>query len=781
MSSATLASPALRFNEIGLPDIDEVGGKCANLGELIKAGLPFAPGFSTRISTFHEHLAANGLDSWMYDALDNVDRSDTVELGKLAQRIQDAIISLPLPREIEEVYRNAYLEIGDGKEVHVAVRSSANFEDGDGAAAAGMQETETNVCGFERVVAAIKRCWASLYGLRAIEYRIKNKISHRESGIALAIQMMVEAEISGIAFTQEPVGIRGRARIETVFGLGDRAVGGKEKPEFHVLNFANGQVIEHKRPPQSQMLVRNPDYPHNSPDGNLLKDVSDELNATEKYTPQQLNQLWELMRQVERHYGRMMDIEFARGPEGKIYIIQARPAGFIEHNMEGIAAPKTRKPPILSGEIGAPGAVTGPAYYLRGKTPEMIAAFPEGAVLIADETDPDCMAAIKKCIAMLTRNGGVLCHAAITSRENLLPCIVGVDDLLETIKDGDIITIDANFNAIYVGDEPNVLKAEAARQKKLAEKRALLRGIKTKTQVYLILANPNMASRFSDYAVDGVGLIRMEEILADIGEHPESVLESGRREWYVNHVFESLCKFYDAFPGMQLVIRSMDFKQKELSGLKNAAKYEDRFKEANSMIGVRGPSRYQYHPDVYAMEVEAYWRIYQKYGRLTLMTPFVRDIEDIRWVSQFHAHPFRDRPEISLVRGMPGYEHWMMAELPDNAFCIDEYCEWVDGFSIGSNDLAQMTKGADRDNKRLRRYLDETSRSMMIQYEMIIKGARRNGKKVGFCGQAVSNNTWMAPRLIEWGATSLSVTPDQAEALKERVVEYEREKGIIAA
>ena len=476
----------------------------------------------------------------------------------------------------------------------------------------------------------------------------------------------------------------------------------------------------------------------------------------EKLSDAQVLELTRIGKRIERHYGSPQDIEWGWA-EGRFYLLQTRPITTLAQpagDLEDAPAPPAE--PLLSGSAASPGVAAGRVRVVADPAQTNLIA--EGDVLVAEMTTPDFVPAMKRAAAIITEKGGRTCHAAIISRELGVPCIVGAAGARE-LADGLLITVDAASGQVYEGEHPQLIDWWRRQQE-----RSLAEAPETRTKIYVNLADPEIAERVADRAVDGVGLLRAEFIIARIGEHPRSFLDSGRGDEYVARLAEGLATIAGAFHPRPVVYRATDFKTNEYANLKGGAEYEPD--EENPMIGYRGAARYVREPDLFELELRALQRVRERYPGLHLMIPFVRTTDELRQV-------------IELVEGFglrraDGFKIWIMVEVPSNVWLLDEFiAQGVDGVSIGSNDLTQLTLGIDRDSERFADTFDERNPAVLKAIRSVIETAARCGVTVSVCGQGPSEHPDLAERLVEWGITSISVTPDVIERTRQLVADAE--------
>ncbi len=750
------------FSEISRDDIPIAGGKGANLGEMTQLGLPVPPGFVVTADTYWEFITRTGLKDAIFKILRETNVDDTDQLERNAKRIQDLILNTRIPTDIEmhivEAYRKLCNEVGGGKPVYVAVRSSATAEDLPEASFAGQQETYLDVIGEEEVVKNVQRCWASLFTPRAIFYREKQGFPHEKVKLAAVVQKMVESEVSGVMFTASPTGDTSKIIIEAAYGLGEVVVGGKVTPDTYVIDKESLKIISKNIAKQTWKIARAP-----GGKGTARYEIPEELQDKQKLPDDKIIELAKLGLKTERHYGHPQDMEWAY-ENGKLYIVQSRAITTLKlkEKVEKEREEEIKGEVLTRGLPASPGIATGPVKIVLSL--DELDKVQDGDILVTTMTNPDMVPAMKRAAAIVTDEGGMTCHAAIVSRELGIPAVVGTGNITKLVKDGDIITVDATKGIIYKGE----VKIEKEAELDLSELP------KTKTKIYLNLGVPDMAEKYAKLPVDGVGLMREEFIIATyIKKHPLKAIEEGKAEEWVDKLAEGIAKVCKTFYPRPVVLRFSDFKTNEYRDLEGGEKYEPE--ENNPMLGWRGCSRYyspQYEP-AFRLELKAVKKVRDSgLDNLWVMLPFVRKQEEVRKILEIMK-------EEGLERGEK-FKVWIMAEVPSVALLAEEFAELVDGFSIGSNDLTQLVLGVDRDSDMLGRMglFDEKDPAVKRAISMIIHGARKKGKTVSLCGQAPSNYPEFARFLVEQGITSISVNPDAVAKVKKVVAEAEKELGM---
>jgi len=738
------------FDEVGKGDIALVGGKGANLGEMTNAGITVPPGFIVTAEAYFDFLRESKIADGMADLLKPLDVHDSKQLQDTAAKIQQLILDAPMPPELARGIEQAYVKMGKGL---VAVRSSATAEDLPEASFAGQQSTFLNIQGDKEVVNAVQRCWASLFEARAIFYRAEQGFDHFKVGIAVPIQRMVQSESSGVMFTVEPTtSDKGKISIEAIYGLGEMVVSGDVTPDHYVVSKDDMKIVTREVKNQEWKLIRTEKGGEESPNVKVV--LTPEEQAQQKISDEDIIALAEIGKLLEDHYQFPQDVEWAK-EHGEIFIVQTRPVTTLKEMAE--VSHEIDAEVLLSGAPASPGMASGPVKIVPD--PSQIDKVLKGDVLVAEMTTPDFVPAMKRAAAIVTDRGGRIAHAAIVSRELGIPCVVGVGHATTTLKDGQMITVDGSSGKVYEG------KVEIAVE---TETKAKVR-IKTRTKLLVNLAQPELVDRVASRDVDGVGLLRAEFMVAEIGEHPSYMLSQNRGHEFIDKLAAGLFAFAEAFYPRQVVYRTNDFKTNEYRALKGGEKYEEV--EENPMIGYRGASRYTRDIETFKLEIEAIKKVREKYNNLWVMIPFVRTVNGLSGVAKLMESEGLKRSE--------DFKLWMMVEVPSNIFLLEKFLEvGIDGISIGSNDLTQLILGIDRDSAKLANIFDERDEAVLIALERAIKVSKSMGVTSSICGQAPSVYPELTEKLVEWGITSVSVSPDMIDVTREIIAKAEERLGI---
>lgn len=749
------------FKDIDKHDLALVGGKGANLGEMTKAKFPVPGGFAVTVPSYNLFLKENEIEQKIYDILKPVDVDDPTQLQSSSRKIQKIINSSKFPKSVHLEIVKAYKKMsGRFKPALVAVRSSATAEDLPGMSFAGQQETFLNIKGENNLQIAVRECWASLFTPRAIYYRTQNKIPHEGVGICVIVQKMVQSDVSGTMFSVDPVtNFKDRIVIEAVWGLGEMIVQGSVVPDRYVVQKETFSVLSKEVNSQKIQLIKKGEK-------TIETEVPKKLVDKMKLSEEEIVKLAKIADGLQRHYYFPQDIEWAK--EGKnLYIVQTRPVtalGSVESSKGKKKKGDTKQPsaPILTGIPASPGIGSGHVKIL--KSPSEIGRISKGDILVAPMTSPDYVPAMKKAAAIVTDQGGMTSHAAIVSREMGTPAVVGTKIATTTLKEGDIVTVNGETGHIFSGG--NIIISEISKEKE-KERKKYKKNLKTATKVYVNLGEPDLAKKVSKLNVDGVGLLRAEFMIANIGIHPKQAIKLKKQDKFVNHLIKDLTTFCKSFGSRPVIYRATDFKTNEYRSLEGGETWEP--KEPNPMLGYRGAFRYITDPEVFNLELRAIKKVRAKYKNLHLMIPFVRSPEELRRVRRF--------VEVEGFFEDPSFKFWMMVELPVNVILLDKFIEvGIDGVSIGSNDLTMLLQGTDRDNATVATSFNERSPEVIWALKRVIKKCHKAGIVSSICGQAVSSYDEIVEMLVKAGITSVSVNPDAVDRV--RNVIYEIEKNI---
>ena len=749
-------------NELRVTDIPIVGGKGANLGELTMAGFPVPNAFVLTTAAYDYFIEKSKIMNVINDELKAIDRNSDDSLAKASANIRAAFEKFDIPKDLKDDVVKSYAKLfPKGKEGFVAVRSSATAEDLPDASFAGQQETYLNVHGEEDLFDKIIKCWSSLFTARAIAYREKQGFSHDEVKLAVVVQKMVNSDVSGIMFTVNPNSGVKEIVIEAGYGLGEAIVGGEVTPDTYKIDKETMSVKDIRVSTQKWKYTK-------SKDGKTVKvDLPADMIKTQKVDDRRICEIAEIGRQIEIHYGKPMDMEWCV-EDGKVFIVQARPITAVGNSETNETVAVDDSQDIITTGLGAsPGLASGKVViYDESMSLDVVK---DGDVLVTSMTMPDMVPAMSRAAAIVTDEGGMTCHAAIISRELGTPCVVGTGNATSILSDGMMITVDGTTGTVYKGD---LTKGAAAAAAPAAGTVVMSEAVPvTGTGIMVNMSMPNKAEEIAQLPVDGVGLMRSEFLFTNyIGEHPMAVIAEGRADELVDKLADGIAKVCRAFYPRKIVLRTSDFKTNEYRDMKGGADYEPV--EDNPMIGWRGCSRYvsDNYRDAFICELRAIKKVREEMGmkNLQVMLPFVRTVEEAREIVGMME-------DMGLKRNRD-FHLYFMAEIPANIIMADEFSKYCDGFSIGSNDLTQLTMGADRDSDILGRmgYFDERNDAVKRSISHLIKVAHENGKTVGICGQGPSVYPEFTEFLVREGIDYVSLNPDTVVKTKKMIASVEQ-------
>jgi pyruvate,water dikinase len=762
------------FKDISIEDVPVVGGKNASLGEMFRAltpkGISLPNGFGTTADSYYHFLDSAGIRDTIAGHLEGLDINNVEDLQARGKAIRQTILDAELPADFEQEIRDGYQELCDTigfPDLVVAVRSSATAEDLPNASFAGQQETYLNISGVDNVVSHAKRCIASLFTDRAIVYRVENGFDHMKVALSVGVQQMVavRSEAAGVMFTLDmESGFKDVVTINSIYGLGENIVQGKVSPDEFTVFKKNGAILRKKMGAKRLKMIPGPDST------TMDIDVPEEDQHRYSITDEQVKTLAEWGMAIEEHYGKAMDIEWALDEDfGSLYIVQARPEtvqsqkdpnSFEEYRL------CERGDVVLTGTAVGNKIANGRAKIIEDI--KDIHNFEDGDILVTTMTDPDWVPIMKRSGAIITNRGGRTCHAAIVSRELGIPCVVGTDNATELIHAGDEITVscaEGDTGVVYRG----TLKYEI-------ETTNIGDLPRPKTKIMMNLGSPEHALIYAQIPNDGVGLAREEFIIdAHIKIHPLALLKfdeltdegvrhqiheltvgyADKGAYFVDKLAEGIAMIGAGFHPNDVIVRFSDFKSNEYANLIGGQMFEPQ--ENNPMIGWRGASRY-YHEDykaAFALECAAMKRVRDEMGltNVKAMVPFCRNLDEAHKVIEIMK-------ENGLVQGENGFEVYMMVEIPSNVILAEQFADIFDGFSIGSNDLTQLTLGVDRDSHIVASVYDENNEAVKEMVRRTIAVGKEKGIKVGLCGQAPTDSPEFAEFLVKEGIDSMSLAPD---------------------
>lgn len=744
----------LTLEEIKKEDIPSVGGKGASLGEMFAIGLPVPRAFAVTAQAFRRFLGETGIEERLFSGLANLNVEDNAALEEASRRAKELVLSVQIPQHLQKKIREAYA--GLGSQLVVAVRSSATAEDLPDASFAGQQETYLNIQGNGDLLLAIQRCWASLYGARAIYYRAKQGFDDRSVNIAVVVQELVEAEKAGVMFTSHPVTGEPLTIIEGSWGLGEAVVSGSVSPDKYVFDYRSGQVVDRLISAKLEMVV--PD----GRKGTKTVEVPPDREKAPVLSDTEVKQLATYGKIAEEHYGVPQDLEWAiNGKE--FFILQSRPITTIKAPVqEKPAAAATAGRILVEGQGASPGIGSGRVAIVR----EIRDAgnVKEGDILVAKMTNPDMVPAMRRVAAIITDEGGMTCHAAIVSRELGTPAVVGTKKATSVLKQGQVVTVDGEKGLVYEG------KAAAPAQKEKAVAAVAAAPLITATSVKVNVSLPEAAARAAATGADGVGLLRIEHLILGLNRTPMWYIRNRKEEEFINELAGGIRIVLDAFPGKPVWVRTLDAPTDEF---RNMAGGEDEPHEHNPMLGWRGIRRDLQSTDQFRLQVEAFKRLWQAgYANLGIMFPMV-------------SHPEEFIRAKELMRGwgvdVENVTLGIMVEIPASAILIEDFIRAGIRFaSFGTNDLIQYTIAVDRNNENVASMYRPKHPAVLRIIDDTIGICRRHGVECSICGQAGSDPE-MAEWLVEHGISSLSANIDAVQKIRDRVARTEQRMILEAA
>lgn len=767
----------LWFKDLGKEDIPIVGGKCANLGELIgKIGVPVPNGFAVTVDAYKFFLDETKINQKMNSILSGLDVSNIQMLQRTSKKIRKLIESVAMPKAVEDDILAAYKKLckeAGLKSVPVAVRSSATAEDLPGASFAGQQDTFLNI-NRKNLIESVRKCWSSLFTSRAIVYRKEKGFDHENVLISVAVQRLISSHVSGVMFTLEPVsGAKNKIVINASWGLGEAIVSGQVTPDEYIVEKKRLHIEEKHIVKKTKQIVSD------TKGGTKWVPVPKAMQKKPSLSEKEVLKIAQYGIQIENHYGISQDIEWAIDDRGEVYILQARP-----ETVYGKAEKETGKKEektvmakdILVKGIGvSPGVQSGKVRVLLNM--KDIATFQKGEVLVTEMTTPDWLPAMKIASAIVTNLGGKTCHAAIVSREMGVPCIVGTEKATKALKKGDIVTVDGQKGFVYKGE----IKREEP-VKSAASPAVISEQVITATKVYVNLSIPEIAQKIAhETNADGVGLMRAEHLMLSIGKHPRLIIEEGGEQLMIDTFAQGVGQVAEAFFPKPVVYRFLDFKPDEFLELPGGEKYERDHVGPNPMIGYRGEYRYSKEDDIFRIELKAIKKARDEMGltNIWVMVPFVRTVDVFRKTVKIMKEEGLDH------RNDSSFQLWIMVEVPSAVFMIDEFCkEAIDGVSFGTNDLTMLILGTDRNDTSVQELYDERNLGVLRAIAYTMKICRKYGVTTSICGQAPSVYPDYLEFMIRCGCTSISVNPDtvisarKSIAIMEQKIQMENALGI---
>jgi pyruvate,water dikinase len=777
----------LWFESLRKTDIPSVGGKNANLGEMTSAGIPVPPGFAITAFSYKRFIEETGIASKIYEIIKETvtNPNDPKQFEIASKKIRGLVEATPMPKDIENAARSAYAEMCKRigvNDVFVAVRSSATAEDLADASFAGQQETFLNIRGPDEVIEATVKCWSSLFTPRAIFYRTEKGFAHEKVFISVGVQKMVNSRAAGVMFTINPVtGDGNQIVIEGNHGLGEAVVSGAVTPDDFVVDKKALKITDRRLAKKTIQYIRDP---------NTGKTVHVEVPVDKQEQPcisdDEILRLAEMAKRIEQHYGKAQDIEWAIDRDlafpGNLFIVQSRPETVWSQKLAEAPMKAEIEKPAETLKVAVRGIAAGKRGFGVGKAkivtnPEEAAkVMQKGDILVTEMTNPDFVPFMKLAGAIVTDKGGVTCHAAIVSRELGIACVVGTENATKLMVTGTEYTVDSRSGIVYEGAMQALREQLSSAAGTTVTGAAVSSGIfqsvpVTATKIYMNLGVPEKVEEYKDLPFEGIGLMRMEFILASyIGEHPMSFVETGRSQVFVDKLAEGIATVARAIQPRPVIVRFSDFKTNEYRELKGGEKYE--IVEANPMLGWRGCSRYisEWYEKAYRLECQAIRKCRKEWGlkNVWVMLPVVRTVWEAKKVLEIIREEGLERSK--------DFKVWFMAETPSIAILADEFSKLCDGFSIGSNDMTQGILMIDRDSERLGQmgYFDERDPAVQRILGHLIRVAHENDVTVSICGEGPSNLPDFAEFLVRAGIDSISVNNDAVIATKRLVASIER-------
>ena len=749
------------LDSLNRKDGDIVGGKSANLGELLNAGLPVPGGFAITTAVYKELVIETESKNQIHDLLNNLDMDDFDSINSCSAQIRELIEKIPLPESIISEIQSSYRSLGDDAEV--AVRSSATAEDLPSASFAGQMDSFLYIKGIENVLKSVKKCISSVFSSRAISYRHEKNFDHFIVLASVTIQKMLDPESAGVMFTLNPVtGATNEIYIEGSWGVGETIVQGKVDPDSFIVQKPELNISSRNINTKKLMTIRG------ATQGKFS--IADRASATEIDVPLDIQNkpsiddntvklLSDYAVKIEKHYSKPMDIEWVLEKNShKIFIVQARPETV--HSK-----PQNNNEIILKGIGASSGVSFGPVNVILDI--KNTTSFINKQVLVTQMTTPDWTPIMKRASAIITQSGGATAHAAIVSRELGIPCIVGVKDATNILKTGQEVTVDGSTGCIYDGKVEIQNKSETQSSSFESESWPV-----TATQIYMNLGSPDLIDKYKVLPFDGIGLMRLEFLIADkISKHPLKLIEDNESDKFVNELFNGINKVASTIFPRPLVVRFSDFKSNEYSKLEGGDKYEPH--EENPMIGWRGISRYissAYKP-AFRLECKAIKKLRDAgMSNVWVMLPFARTIPEVKETLKIMQEEGLERSD--------NFKVWLMAETPSLVIQADDFAKLCDGFSIGSNDLTQLMLGVDRDSELLHSlgYFNERDPAVLKAIKSLIRAAHDNDITISICGQAPSLYPDFAALLVKEGIDSISANPDSVIRTRRSVAGAERKE-----
>ena len=741
------------LEEVGKEDLATVGGKGASLGEMINIDVPVPGGFAVTAQAFRDFVNRTGIAKKLFDSL-KVDVNDEAQLLKAEAAAKKLIMDAKVPKDIEQAIRSRYDELckREGKQVFVAVRSSATAEDLPDASFAGQQETYLNMHGADQVFEAVRKCWASLYGARAIFYRVEQGFDHEKVNLSAIVQKMVDSEKSGVMFSSQPSTGEPQVVIEAAWGLGESVVSGSVSPDNYVVDRAKKTVLSKFIAAKEIQIIRDP---------KSLKTVTIKVPAKKReavvLTDDEILQLAGYAEILEKHYGIPQDIEWGV-EKNKIYILQSRPITTINNGKKPVAQAVSTGKILLTGLGASPGVSTGIVRLITaGKD---LGKIKQGDIMVTKMTMPDMVPGMKRAGAIVTDEGGMACHAAIVSRELGCPAVVGTKKATMVLKDGMEVTVDGSKGMVYEG---RVAAPESAKPAVASGAVAMVSKPITATEVKVNISEPDRAQAAAATLADGVGLLRIEHMILGLGKTPNWYIKNSKTEEYIDELVKGVKIVADAFYPRPVWVRTLDAPTDEFRAMEGG---EGEPIEHNPMLGWRGIRRDLVETDHFRLEVRAFKKLHEiGLTNVGIMLPMVQHVRELRAAKAIMIDEGLDLEKIDVG---------IMVETPGAALTIEDFIDdGLDFVSFGTNDLTQYTLAVDRNNENVAGLYTELHPAILKQIEYVVERCNEAGVKTSICGQAGSYPE-MAKRLVEIGITSISANIDAVAVVRETVARAEK-------
>ncbi len=743
------------FQELSKDDVPIAGGKGANLGEMTRAGFPIPPGFVITADAYWHFVNSTGIKDKIFEILRNTNLDDPQALWNASQEIQKLFLEHEIPEDLKNEILQNYHGLSNmfgEHESFVAVRSSATAEDLPDASFAGQQATFLNVKGEQEVLEAVKKCWASLWTARAIHYRTEMGFDHEKVALAVVVQKQIHSKKSGVMFTADPVSNdTSKIVIEASWGLGESIVSGEVTPDTYIVDKSSLKILEKHINEKRIMTVY--DYEKRE---NVKVPVPDDMKNTQCLTDEEIVRLAEIGRKIEEHYRHPQDIEWAIDDTG-MYIVQARNITTLDKGKKEEEAIVKDAKVLVKGIPASPGVGSGKVKIILG--PEDFGKFEKGDVLVTTMTNPDMEPLMAKASAIVTDEGGLTSHAAIVARELGVPCVVGTGNATKVLKEGMLVTVDATHGVVYEG------KVAMEEEKKEEREIIAVPHEITATKVMIIASHPSVAKKYKN-KVDGIGLLRLEFLVAQTGKHPRWYLENNKLDEFSEVLAEKLEEILRIMYPKPVIVRTLDMRTDEYRNLEGGDKEP---KEANPMIGWHGIRRDLDQPEIFRAQIRAFKKLIKekKLNNLWIMLPFIISPEELEMAKCIMIEegliPHRD---VKLG---------IMVETPAAALTIEDFIDvGIDFISFGTNDLTQLTLGIDRNNELIQNRFDEMHPAVLSLIERVIRACKEAGVYTSICGQAGSRPE-MAEFLVNLGIDSVSVNPDAIDLVRETIARTEKQ------